>query len=81
VSVSTVTSRACERCGRTIAGRADRRYCSSSCRTAAHRAREAEHEALDWLEQFAALVARAPARALEELAGERLARGGRGGFA
>jgi hypothetical protein len=78
VNASTI-SRACERCGRVIAGRADRRYCSSTCRTAAHRARELELEAADWLEQLSTLLARAPARALEELAGGRLDRG-RGGF-
>jgi hypothetical protein len=77
VSISTV-SRACERCGRTIAGRADRRYCSSTCRTSAHRARELELEAADWLEQLSTLLARAPVRALDELAGGRLDRERRG---
>jgi hypothetical protein len=71
-----VATRRCERCSRVLAGRADRRYCSSGCRTAAHRAREAELEAADWLEQLTTLLARAPRGALEELADRELS--GRG---
>jgi DNA-directed RNA polymerase subunit K/omega len=48
-----------------------------ACRTSAHRARELELEAADWLEQLAGLLARAPVRALDELAGGRLDRGRR----
>jgi hypothetical protein len=46
-----------------------------SCRVAWHRALDRELEAADWLEQLAALLERAPAGALAELAGSRLVRG------
>jgi hypothetical protein len=68
--------RRCEHCGRPLGpSRADRRFCDTACRVAWHRARDRELEAADWLEQFAALLERAPAGALAELAGPRHVRG------
>jgi hypothetical protein len=64
-------------CGRRLGStsRPDRRFCDVSCRVACHRALDRELEAADWLEQLAALLERAPAGALAELAGSRLVRG------
>jgi hypothetical protein len=39
-----VTSRVCPECGGPVTGRADAKYCGSTCRVRAHRARSQPHD-------------------------------------